>query len=527
QARQRSSDDDDPTKGGVALGGVQASPDSEVSRRLDLLMDKSFGDLQFLSDEFSKLEVVVAPAVQERDDSGKAGTDSKLGRLRFFTTHVRRTMARIRDARSGRDPMSMSQLALLEEHIATATEGDGGGGGGGVSSSRSSSVSSSMGGRAGAEELVGAGREEEEEWSVGLELHDEAFGSGGSVSLGLVSPAPASVPDRGADGGIYDPHACSARLTPASSSSSLSRLCWGSGGGTGGSAGGGGRDVARGGRPHRHTRRDHVDMLSQLEAEGVFAADDSYSPCGGGGGSRGGGGMGGVASSGFPAALLQPREVRYQCGACAASYAATVSGNPWWLLVRQECPICHKMQIPRVDILNPTNNVESHIAFLTENASDGDGSCMDWDGETSDDNSGDEYSGDERQGLSAGGSMSGGDGSGHGPTLDSDQAAKLLVLMCHARHCPGNHRSARLAEVCRSVKFLMLHLRDCDGKTRNGDPCPMPWCEPCMSLLHHLIQCPESTGYRGHEHKNRGDLPSQTPSDFGRLRTLRFAAVFS
>ncbi|CAM9491425.1 unnamed protein product [Ectocarpus sp. 8 AP-2014] len=128
QARQRSSDDDDPTKGGVALGGVQASPDSEVSRRLDLLMDKSFGDLQFLSDEFSKLEVVVAPAVQERDDSGKAGTDSKLGRLRFFTTHVRRTMARMRDARSGRDPLSMSQLALLEEHIATSITPGGGGG---------------------------------------------------------------------------------------------------------------------------------------------------------------------------------------------------------------------------------------------------------------------------------------------------------------------------------------------------------------------------------------------------------------
>lgn len=28
--------------------------------------------------------------------------------------------------------------------------------------------------------------------------------------------------------------------------------------------------------------------------------------------------------------------------------------------------MCHKMQIPRVDILNPTNNVEGHIAFLTE-----------------------------------------------------------------------------------------------------------------------------------------------------------------
>ncbi|CAB1116425.1 unnamed protein product [Ectocarpus sp. CCAP 1310/34] len=660
-----------------------------------------------------------------------------------------------------------------------------------------------MGGRAGAEELVGAGREEEEEWSVGLELHDETFGSGGSVSLGLVSPAPAAVPDRGADGGIYDPHACSARMTPTSSSSSLSRLCWGSGG-TGDSAGGGGRDVTRGGRPRRHTRRDHVDMLSQLEAEGVFAADDSYSPCGGGGGSRGGGGMGGVAFS--PEArsmfggdgessrpggcreelltltaikqeeeeggsvpcempLLLSSEVKQELSedkplvsaaaaaaaavaaaaaaepqattaggalcsggtaplvektvtkeaaaavtppssepetaraavapdpnpaAAAAEEAAAVSGesttatgpfarpksepvpapapvgaslagaavysaaavpdnaartasseprrsdpgeprvsteatraaamsstaaaaaaapgaagegaptapvffsaedvgvgvgatgeglsrpceegyeksrdvtgairrcrdrfgdavlvepilqevvprhhraiseqffNPIeessrgsdlqtkpeaWLLVRQECPTCHKMQIPRVDILNPTNNVESHIAFLTENASDGDGSCMDWDGETSDDNSGDEYSGDERQGFSAGGSMSGGDGSGLGTILDSDQAAKLLVLMCHARHCPGNHRSARLAEVCRSVKFLMLHLRDCDGKTRNGDPCPMPWCEPCTSLLHHLIQCPESTGCKVCD-------PEHLPPPLQQLRAL-------
>lgn len=94
----------------------------------------------------------------------------------------------------------------------------------------------------------------------------------------------------------------------------------------------------------------------------------------GGGGEKGKGGMLLMPprpakrrrSSAFLAALLQPREVRYQCGACSESYSATVSGNPWWLLVRQECPACHKMQIPRVDILNPTNNVEGHIAFLTE-----------------------------------------------------------------------------------------------------------------------------------------------------------------
>lgn len=40
-----------------------------LEQQLDLLMDKSFGDLQFLSDEFSKLEVVVAPAVPEGGES--------------------------------------------------------------------------------------------------------------------------------------------------------------------------------------------------------------------------------------------------------------------------------------------------------------------------------------------------------------------------------------------------------------------------------------------------------------------------
>ena len=61
--------------------------------------------------------VVLRAAV---DTVAETATDSKLGSLRFFITHVRRTMARMRDARSGRDPLSMPQLALLEKHIATS-----------------------------------------------------------------------------------------------------------------------------------------------------------------------------------------------------------------------------------------------------------------------------------------------------------------------------------------------------------------------------------------------------------------------
>lgn len=554
-----------------------------------------------------------------------AETDSKLGKLRLFTTHVRRTMTRMRAARSGRDPLSIPQLALLEEHITTfilpvkarlvrQLEGGGlgfpvsedsvygayGGGStqcgsssqivsqdeisaGGGSTSRSSSVSSSLGGLGenlsqGGEE-DGGGGEEGDACAVGMELDDQLFG----VSF-----------DATGGGGGGGPKS----LDASHDSRSSSLRCWS-----------GGDSVA--GRLIQH-RRDQLDLLSQLEAEGVFAADDSYSPCridvtgdllplvvpigilegeepglafelahaktaadngeagarrvtrhaspskvkqesgtgqqtfnpsavkeelsdeapstslaqalhvsqafmgpmvtttaaphaasqaepsstettglplkapaeqpataggvppkheqrgpeganasttgvvgnvfsshegnapvvatgrpvvpgadnvvavgaapvcasgaviraaghtvaavvradttlyaagsvaGSGGvaippnpprGAAGvggaGGGTGGMLvmpprpakrrrSSAFAAALLQPREVRYQCGCCSESYASTVTGNPWWLLVRQECPMCHKMQIPRVDILNPTNNVEGHIALLTE-----------------------------------------------------------------------------------------------------------------------------------------------------------------
>lgn len=65
-------------------------------------------------------------------------------------------------------------------------------------------------------------------------------------------------------------------------------------------------------------------------------------------------------------------------------------------------------------------------------------------------------------GSGAGSSSGGGAGRnrGLGPSLDSEQAAKLLVLMCHARTCPGNHRSPRLAEVgfCFIFRFFFIYI---------------------------------------------------------------------
>ena len=63
------------------------------------------------------------------------------------------------------------------------------------------------------------------------------------------------------------------------------------------------------------------------------------------------------------------------------------------------------------------------------------------------------------------------------------------VLIAHARTCPGHHASRAHGEVCKSVKYLMLHIRDCCGRTPDGAACGFPWCTPCKFLIHHLVKC--------------------------------------
>lgn len=45
--------------------------------QLDLLIEKCFGDLQFLSDEFSKLEVMVSPSELDGGESSFAGRNER------------------------------------------------------------------------------------------------------------------------------------------------------------------------------------------------------------------------------------------------------------------------------------------------------------------------------------------------------------------------------------------------------------------------------------------------------------------
>ncbi len=51
------------------------------------------------------------------------------------------------------------------------------------------------------------------------------------------------------------------------------------------------------------------------------------------------------------------------------------------------------------------------------------------------------------------------------------------------------HTDPKTKRICTSVKFLMLHVRDCPGTTSTNDICPYPWCRKTKHLLYHLVSC--------------------------------------
>lgn len=64
--------------------------------------------------------------------------------------------------------------------------------------------------------------------------------------------------------------------------------------------------------------------------------------------------------------LSAPRTVSYECSMCKENYQAEVSSNPWWSLFRQECPKCHRVQIPRVDAASAANSIDYIHAVCAE-----------------------------------------------------------------------------------------------------------------------------------------------------------------
>ena len=196
----------------------------------------------------------------------------------------------------------------------------------------------------------------------------------------------------------------------------------------------------------------------------------------------------------------KPRPADYTCSLCTEDYQVHVDQNPWWAVYSHECPKCKQLQIPRIDISLGNNAIEldpNVIALYGEGVED---SC--------DDGEDDDSEGEEDDVGGGGGPGGDNEGGGNPSELDqeelkrdvhpfdgegllaAEEASKLLVLMCHARSCTGAHASPKHAEICKSTKFLMLHIRDCNGiDVRGRGDCQFPWCQPCKRMLRHLTHC--------------------------------------
>jgi len=230
-----------------------------------------------------------------------------------------------------------------------------------------------------------------------------------------------------------------------------------------------------------------------------------------------------------------PKSAEYMCALCSEAYTSTCDYNPWWALAQHECPKCRKMQIPRIDISAPANAIEYHPALLAHADENNGGSSavsssanepapvappppalappphkdqayvdgLDSDSESdlselsdgslSDDSLSDDDSLDFQ-------TMSPAEQAEHetfgneyrGPVLSDDHASRLLILMAHASTCPCRHKLTKHRDVCKSTKFMMLHVRDCPGTTATFDVCPFPWCRKVKHLLYHLVSCVDS-----------------------------------
>lgn len=65
------------------------------------------------------------------------------------------------------------------------------------------------------------------------------------------------------------------------------------------------------------------------------------------------------------AEVFGPRTVEYVCAVCNETYVSTCEFNPWWALSSHECPKCGKIQIPKLDISIPANEIDYHPALLS------------------------------------------------------------------------------------------------------------------------------------------------------------------
>lgn len=186
----------------------------------------------------------------------------------------------------------------------------------------------------------------------------------------------------------------------------------------------------------------------------------------------------------------KPRPALYACSLCGMAYQCQVSENPWWAVYKHDCPHCKQAQVPRIDISVGPNAIEldPNVTALY-----GEGADINSDSDDEDDDSASLSTRFTCEASRNHGSSSNlvTTNTTYNSSLNSEDAAKLLVLMCHARTCTGSHSSPIHADICKSTKFLMLHVRDCTGLDSSGAVCLFPWCHQCKTVLNHVTHCAE------------------------------------
>ena len=204
-----------------------------------------------------------------------------------------------------------------------------------------------------------------------------------------------------------------------------------------------------------------------------------------------------------------PRLAEYQCSVCSHSYSRTVADNPWWAVYRHECPSCRTTQVPRIDITKEENAIESDPNVLALYGEGVDDSADEADDEEeAEDNSSLSSEEKDLDDLDSPLSLSSGSCFDCEGQLSSEDASKLLVLISHAKSCGGVHSSVKHAEVCRTTKCVMLHVRDCLYKE-----CNFSWCASCKLLMKHISACQNS-------HQCRLCTPRSLPESFQQLHNL-------
>ena len=208
----------------------------------------------------------------------------------------------------------------------------------------------------------------------------------------------------------------------------------------------------------------------------------------------------------------KPRIAAYTCYICSEIYEMTVVDNPWWSVYVHKCPHCNKHQVPRIDISLEKNLIDHdpNISALYGEGIEENGDEEDEQNRDDDDDDNDDRfieNNVSEEGVKDAHPF---DDEGY---LQVDVASKLLLLMCHARTCSGLHQNSTHSQVCLSTKYIMLHIRDCNGIDIHGRECKFSWCMPCKAMLRHLTNCynPDSCKVCN---------PPALPESYAQLKTL-------